>query len=67
MPLYDFKCENEECKENGIHCERLCKVGKIATCENCQAPMKKLILPPEGKRVPHVSWSTWRVGIGLKS
>lgn len=65
MPLYDFKCSNQECTNYNVHVEELCKVGAIAQCSLCSLDMQKIILPPDGKRNPHPSWSQWRVGLGL--
>lgn len=67
MPLYDFECRNEKCEKHAEHVETLCKVGVISECSECGEPMKKLIMAPDHKQVPHISWSTWRVGIGLNS
>lgn len=65
MPLYDFQCTNKECAEYEKPLECICKYGQIADCKVCKQPMQKLIMPPETPKVPHISWSSWRVGIGL--
>ena len=61
MPIYDFKCQNEECDQQEVHVERLCKVGQIAQCKSCEQDMKKIIVPPDVPKVPHISWSLWQV------
>lgn len=67
MPLFDYKCENIKCSNCGTVEEHLVRhAGQWVHCPECLSPMKKIISAPDGKRVPHISWSSWRVGIGLK-
>lgn len=61
MPMYDFACENEECPQFEEEVEKLCKVGEIKDCEECGQPMKKLIKSAGYKKIPHISWSTWKI------
>jgi putative FmdB family regulatory protein len=61
MPIYDFACQTEDCSEEGVELEKLCKVNEIKDCEECGEPMKKLIRAPDVKKVPPVSWSTWKI------
>lgn len=67
MPIYDFACKNTECTELDIELETLSRVGAIEPCEKCGKDMKKLIKRPKGKRAPHISWSTWQVGLSGNS
>lgn len=62
MPLYDFQCRNKDCRYKDTDIEILCKYEEIKNqvCKNCSQTLEKIIRPPDGPRVPHISWSQWR-------
>ena len=56
----DYICTNDSCSK---YYEKVEKFGKRAErdtyqCEICTSLLKRV---PTGQRVPHISWSTWRV------
>ncbi len=66
MPLYDFGCSNKECENHDKLQEQLVpmSISKLE-CELCKQDMFRKITSSKNK-TPHISWSSWRVGIGLK-
>lgn len=68
MPIYDFVCPNEECEMHDQDIELLCNVGDFdQECETCTGKLRKVYRSTSYKKVPHISWSTWRVGMGGNS
>ena len=64
MPIYVFACDNYECSSHKEEAEYICKVNETKGCEACGFSMKKLIRAPKTRQVPHISWSTWSIGMG---
>jgi hypothetical protein len=52
MPLYDFRCENEECSHYNQTVELLHRAEEIThqvLCDHCLNPMNKLVSAPYGR------------------
>ena len=64
MPLFDFKCTNEKCSDHDQNVEILCKHGSTQKCKTCEQELIKVIIAPDIPKVPHISWSKWRAGMG---
>lgn len=64
MPLYDFQCNacNHEFEEN-VKLDEYEEDKYCVSCPECGAcgPERKIVNP---KHYKHLSWSTWRVGLG---
>lgn len=62
MPMYDYQCKNTEC-DNDTVVEVLHKMAEKPEllCSTCDTKLTKVIVAPNTPKVPHVSWSTWRM------
>jgi putative FmdB family regulatory protein len=64
MPIYEYKCKNENCSNYDETIDRLAKVADRddQLCSECESKLNRLQSVGGGT---HTSWSLWRVGIGL--
>ena len=65
MPTYDYFCDNDKCSSLGKEITRRCKIAERneQCCETCGELLVKEVSSTQNS---HVSWSTWRVDIGIK-
>lgn len=59
MPLYDYKCSNEECNKKFEENVKLSEFDtKVVTCPECGKEAKRELSPGVG---PHTTWKHWRL------
>lgn len=63
MPIYDFTCKNEKCSAFEEDIELLIQFGDTPPCAHCGTFLTKVFRAPAKPKVPHSSWSTWRIGL----
>lgn len=49
MPIFEFVCTSNKCKQQDVVVEHLCKIGDNFDCEVCQMPLVKMTSTPVGR------------------